>query len=366
MRPKSIVLLILALGCGLVASIGINQVMANRRATVEVVGTETTPIYVALADIAMGDPLTLQSLKLEEWPKDKVQPGALGNLEDVEGRRCRVKIFAGEPILEPKLLAKGETQTNATDLIPKGFRVVAVNVNAVSSASGLIQPGDRVDLLVHVKADPNRGIPSDLTRTFLQNVKVFAIDDKFTRPEEGETSITVKTILLLITPEQCELVMLATKLGEIQLVMRSSNDDLNVDTAGVGAKELLSGKSPGDEAESPPANPAQLLDQFNQAKTEPLAPIAAELPPQKAFMMRVLRGVRAEEVFFTDEGRLPQAQGTDVPANIGPTPAAGRDVTTTDDAGPDDGGADDATSDDAGDDAPAAEDPTEAEAGSKE
>ncbi len=32
MRPKSLALLLLALGCGLVASIGITQVMATRNA----------------------------------------------------------------------------------------------------------------------------------------------------------------------------------------------------------------------------------------------------------------------------------------------------------------------------------------------
>ncbi|HET6883964.1 MAG TPA: hypothetical protein VFI31_27675, partial [Pirellulales bacterium] len=64
MRPKSILLLALALGCGLIASIGINQVMANRRATtIQVVG-ETTPVFVAATEIGIGDPLTPQLLKL--------------------------------------------------------------------------------------------------------------------------------------------------------------------------------------------------------------------------------------------------------------------------------------------------------------
>ena len=48
MRPKSLVLLALALGCGLVASIGISQVLDSKNQTVAL---ETKPIYVALQNI---------------------------------------------------------------------------------------------------------------------------------------------------------------------------------------------------------------------------------------------------------------------------------------------------------------------------
>ena len=81
MRPKSLILLILALGCGLVAAIGINQVMANRATQNTAAVGETTPIFVAVSDIGMGDPLTPQVLKLEEWPKGKVPPGAMDRLD---------------------------------------------------------------------------------------------------------------------------------------------------------------------------------------------------------------------------------------------------------------------------------------------
>ena len=105
MRPKSLLLLALALGCGLVASIGISQVMdrnSNRQAKLE-----TVPIYVALHNINLGDPIDAEMLSLQEWPKDKVPRGAISKLEDLEGRRPRTAIIEGEPILEGKLLAAG-------------------------------------------------------------------------------------------------------------------------------------------------------------------------------------------------------------------------------------------------------------------
>ena len=45
MRPKSLILLLLALGCGLVASIGISQVLDRRNHHAEP-AVEKEPIYV--------------------------------------------------------------------------------------------------------------------------------------------------------------------------------------------------------------------------------------------------------------------------------------------------------------------------------
>ena len=100
MQPKSLILLILALGCGVVAAMGITQVLANRSSGPSAPTIETDPVFVALADIEMGELIDAQALKLEEWPKDKVPEGALAKLEDVEGRRPKTHIFAGEPIRE--------------------------------------------------------------------------------------------------------------------------------------------------------------------------------------------------------------------------------------------------------------------------
>ena len=85
MRPKSLILLILALGCGLVASIGISQVMDRNSRHPKAV--ETTPIYVALHNINLGDPIDAAMVSLQEWPKDKVPPGAISQLDQLEGRR---------------------------------------------------------------------------------------------------------------------------------------------------------------------------------------------------------------------------------------------------------------------------------------
>src|SRR5690606_39102818 len=132
MRPKSLILLSLALGCGLVAALGINQMMA-KQGPITITAGETTDIYVTLKDINTNDLIESESLKLEPWPKDKVPPDALTKLDDIVGRRARTKLFAGEPVRDAKLLAKGDAGLGAADSIPEGYRVVSVRVDAVKS-----------------------------------------------------------------------------------------------------------------------------------------------------------------------------------------------------------------------------------------
>jgi pilus assembly protein CpaB len=294
-----VILLILALGCGLVASVGINQVMANRRGNSNE-PTETVPVLVTLGEIGIGDPLKPEMLKLEQWPKNNVPSGALGKLEDIEGRVTRVRFYPGEPILDAKLLGKGEKGTAASGHIPTGMRVVSVRVDAVSSSSGLILPGDRVDVLVHVTENQNKGIPQTSTRTFLQNVKVFAVDDLFNRKEEG--SMAAKTISLLVTPRQAELVMLATQLGTLQLVMRSNTDESNSDAPGASVGELLQHNDQFASRPAPVVGP-QGKNPLIQLLNQPAKPGPQGKPRASAWVMEVIEGGTVREVEFDDEAR---------------------------------------------------------------
>ena len=157
MRGKSIALLVVALACGLVAAIGITRVIGQPR-DISTEGTgETQPVFLALKDVPQGDPLTGQVLQLEQWPKSKVPTGALSRLEDIEGRRARSKLFAGELILDNKLASKGVNAPGADLMIPKGYRVVSIRVDAVSGGGNLLLPGCRVDLLIHIVKNPAGG-----------------------------------------------------------------------------------------------------------------------------------------------------------------------------------------------------------------
>src|SRR3954470_18184426 len=94
MRMKSIILIFIALGCGLVASIGISQVMNRDSGS----SMEMEQILVALTDIDIGTKLDAQNIRLEDWPRAKVPDGAIRRLEDVKNKYSNARFFKGEPL----------------------------------------------------------------------------------------------------------------------------------------------------------------------------------------------------------------------------------------------------------------------------
>jgi pilus assembly protein CpaB len=313
MRAKSGVLLLVALGCGLVAAIGVTQVITrNPQQTVS--SGLVQSIVVATKDIASGELVIPQAVKLEPWPKEKIPAGSLGELAKVDGCRARVDIYQGEPLLEKKLLGKGVTRRTATDYIPKGYRVVAVKVDATSGGAGLIQPGDRVDVLVHLARSPDKGIPENRTQTILQDVKVFAVDDNFildTTANEKD-SIQAKVIQLLVTPEDAETLVMAQQLGKVQLVMRPPGDSEKTLTKGKTPAELLApqgvgGKTRGDEVADHSAGGASggLKGFLDGLKLTPVTTPATASPPvatpqNETWTMRLLSGSELTDVVLEE------------------------------------------------------------------
>ncbi len=331
MRPKSIAILMLALGCGLVAMIGITQVMAKRNKGPAASTGQTQPIFVAMTDVGMGDLLNSRDLKLEQWPKDKIPPGAVLRLEDVEGRRTRTKLYAGEPILDNKLMGKGANEQGAAATIPKGYRVVPVKVDLVSGGSSMILPGDRVDVMVHLFKDKNRGIGETMTRTILQDIKVFAVNDVVGMENDADPgkSIPAKTISLLVTPEQAAKVTLASQLGKIQLVMRGPGDDKQVPDAQATPAELFGAVEKSDrqkETASQKSEPDQKNKGFVDFLDSMKRKLADKAPPQSntpaVWTMRILKPDGVTEVKFEEAEGGPDSTSTQWINTPGPVSAA--------------------------------------------
>lgn len=351
MRPKSLLLLTLALGCGLIASVGINRVIASRQAAPAVVG-ETAQIFVALSEINMNDLIQPEMIKLETWPKDKVPPGAITQLDLIQGRRTRTKFYAGEPILDPKLFAEGEDATGATANIPKGFSVVAVHADAVSTGGNLVMPGDRVDVLLFVPPQPHMGVHDAMTKTLLQRVKVFSVNETTERPEGTGQVISARTIGLLVTPSDAELLTMASELGNLRLSLRNAEDDTTDASEGLSARDLLGGRSTTDSSDearqsgqgtgpdaAPPAAPAGSLlsvlqEQFAPVDTGPRSAAPAENVEQHT--MVVLRGPARESFLMEthEDGYVEIIPST--PRAAGYVPAGGEFAAAGpgDDSGP--------------------------------
>jgi pilus assembly protein CpaB len=321
MRPKSLLLLALALGCGLVASIGISQVM-DRNSNRGKVGMETVPIYVAMHNINTGDPIDASMVSLQEWPKGKIPPGAISQLEDLEGRRPRTNIIQGEPLLELKLLAPGEV-ADPIRSIPKGYRLKTIAVDAEKSAAGLLGPGDRVDVQLYVRRDARNGIEFAKSKVILQNIRVFAVDQTVQRsPEGGEERTIAKTISLLLTPQQANKLTLAEHMGEVSLSPRHPDDDATADSSEYSADDLLSDGEKGSREKEQARERAE----DENANGGLLNAIRQNLPPAKPpFVMEIVEAeVVREALFDADTGKpIRDSHAGPGPAKSGSKPKAG-------------------------------------------
>lgn len=335
MRTRSIMLLALALGCGLVASIGISQVMDVRSKGVD--EGEKQPVFVAMADIRPNEELTAQNVKLEEWPKKIIPQGALTKLEDVEGKRTRLKLYAGEPILASKLLGADDL-TGAAREIPPGYRLAYVRVDPLSGSSNLILPGDRVDVLVFRNpgaADTN----ATAAKIVLQDLKVFAVDtqteSEYTATRDEQTQpMTAKTFSLLVTPQQAVILHAAQEIsGTLRLVLRNPEDDAMVVDSGATLGDVFGndhdkGDRVAEKATTPQKETSDMtnwLEEQNQAavNTSPVpshasTPLPAVPPtPGRRKSMLVMMGAELVQVEIPGDGQLPLIHSEQGPASLG-------------------------------------------------
>jgi len=232
MRIKSVVLIVVALACGLVASIGISQVLDQSSDTASAV--ETIPIYVALADIDINEKLDATHVKVEQWPADKVPKGAISKLEDAKGKFACVRLYEGEPLTSRKIT---DSVTNKSIDIPVDFRVSSVKVQMDTSVSFLIQPGDRVDVIATFHR--SQEIPQTMSIPVLRDVRVFAVNSETDRETNDGNPIVAKTVSLLLKKNQDEVLSLASELGSVRLSLRNPKEPTETDSDSIAADQSV-------------------------------------------------------------------------------------------------------------------------------
>ncbi|QDT37261.1 Flp pilus assembly protein CpaB [Stratiformator vulcanicus] len=221
MKNKSLILFLVAAGFGLVAMLGVMQVMEAKSEKEPVVR-----VLVATTDIIPGGKLDETNSAFKEVPRSMAPRGAVTDRKQTEGKALVSRAVQEEIIAEAKL---SESARPPSDTIPVGMRVATVKVDSTKSHSGLLRPTDRVDILCTYKLRDPGGQQITSTKTVLEFIEVFATDSLRTTGEsDGET--TAKNISLIVTPEQAALLKLAENRGELHLTLRSKEDTDVADT----------------------------------------------------------------------------------------------------------------------------------------
>jgi pilus assembly protein CpaB len=236
MKPKTVILLAVAVGSGLLAMIGVQQAMSGTKAQVV---EDKAKVLVAMTDIEIGVPLDETNVEFREFPVSAVTfPDPVMTPEQYEKRSPRFALRAGDMIALSRLSEPGIH--GKSQQIDKGMRVLTIPVDDTGSFSGLLQAGDRVDVLVTYNYRDQRGRQQAKTMTLLEYVQVFATDDKTAREASsaGDGKNKTRTVALLLAPEHVPYVKLAESKGKLALSWRRRDDDVLASTGPIN-EELL-------------------------------------------------------------------------------------------------------------------------------
>ncbi|HEY7307212.1 MAG TPA: Flp pilus assembly protein CpaB [Bryobacteraceae bacterium] len=251
-------------------------------------GPKTTHILVAARDLEIGTLIKDSDLSTSEWV-GTLPKGAVLSKDNAIGRGVVSPVYQGETILDSRLAPVGSGGGLAATIRP-GMRAVAVRVNDVVGVAGFVVPGMRVDVLVSGNGPGVSTTEGPKVKTILQSIEVLSAGTNIQKDNEGKP-VQVQVVNLLVTPEQAEVLSLASNEMRIQLVLRNPLDTETAKTPGTAMARLFSDGAPAPKpvAVAPRRAPAP-------------APQVVEKPAPRIYLIEVLNGSkRSEEKFGAAE-----------------------------------------------------------------
>lgn len=235
---KNWIVLVSALGVGGLAAWGAKSYLGEQMAEIEARENNKAKVQVvvAKADLPKGSPLLTDNMAVRSIPKEWAHSGAItpDQFSRAEGSTLAYAASAGEPVIWSQL--EGERAPTFSARLTQGRRAVTVPVDEISSLSGMVEPGDLIDIVVSIKNDKK-----SYTFTLLQSVTVLATGAKASLEEkdpEGR-SRTFSTITLDTSPEDAKRVIAAREVGRVTALLRAPNDGSQVSKTRTDALTLL-------------------------------------------------------------------------------------------------------------------------------
>lgn len=214
------------------------------------------PVLIAKKDIPKGSTVESDSLEVTMTPKQSVQPQAVTSLDRVSGMTTVIPISKGEQITLNKLIWPREASSGSNVVAgtlamvtPVGKRAITIQIDNIASLSGMIKPGDYVDVIALIPvpsetADKKQTVQAAVMPLF-QNVLILAVGrdistpakssslqeanrySKSTSDDKGDKtspSPASQLLTLALAPQEASLIAFVQEQGKIRLTLRSPAD----------------------------------------------------------------------------------------------------------------------------------------------
>jgi len=201
------------------------QVQAQPQTIIKEV--EMSHILVPIQLLPRGTRVKPEMLEWRKWPADAVDPAFIDQdafptaIEDWTDSVVYIEIAAGEPITARKLVKPGDKSVMAAFLKP-GTVAVSIRITTDAAASGFINPGDRVDIMLTRRLAGASG-GGYVTETIFENVHVLSIDQTYAKGPNGAPYVLGGQALLELNREDAEQITMSQPTGDISLVLRPMN-----------------------------------------------------------------------------------------------------------------------------------------------
>jgi pilus assembly protein CpaB len=228
----------------------------KERFEAEVSGGPPVAVAMLARDVPLGTVLAEADLAVRTVPSQYVEGRHVraADVSSVVGVRTANQLRANESLLWTDLASASTFSRNLSGLVRVGMRAVALDLGNGADFSGLVRPGDRVDLMLTV----NRGTKRQTTHAVAQAALVVAVGADTGGPggvaaEPGARPSRRAGVSVALSAEHAALVTHARSLGELSIVLRNPDDvaivDLDAATQALAeaAAELHTGRE-GDPA----------------------------------------------------------------------------------------------------------------------
>lgn len=219
-RITLLLAILLAVGTGWLTLNYINNVKSSTLAN-----NAPRQVIVAAIDIPARTTITPNMLKQASLPSSVVERDAIASADAASGELSLITIPAGSQVTTSKV---GRPQDVGLPVrLAPGHRAISIQIDRVKGISGLLEPGDRVDVL----AIPPKGSGGELPKTaaILRGIRVLAVgaamETTSATPSPDYQNST--TVTLEVTPAQADLLASADANTTLRLALRSPRESLN-------------------------------------------------------------------------------------------------------------------------------------------
>ena len=205
-------------GLALVLSFFVALLVYNFLSNVQPNSNKTSTVVVARTEILANTLITSDMVEEVQISGKQLKPGAISDLGRVVGAYAKENIPAQAQITENRVL--NSDATGFAGSIPHDKRAVSIAVTDVTGVTGLIKPGDYVDVIAVVESGSSDG--SSVANMIIQNVLVLATNKTVARDDKGTVAkdYKVTTVTVAVTPDQAVEVGLAGTKGTVTFALR--------------------------------------------------------------------------------------------------------------------------------------------------